>query len=77
MQGVLPETGFLGQGGGAARLDMCPSKKACGCTSLFSREGGSPVWIPAFAGKHDGFTVAHTNHHHHPGEGRGPIGGRW
>jgi hypothetical protein len=20
--------------------------------SLFSREGGSPVWVPAFAGKH-------------------------
>ena len=24
--------------------------------SLFSREGGSPVWIPAFAGKHAAFT---------------------
>ncbi|PZO76475.1 MAG: hypothetical protein DI640_02715 [Sphingomonas taxi] len=23
-----------------------------GQASLFSREGGSPVWIPAFAGKH-------------------------
>ncbi len=22
------------------------------CASLFSREGGSPVWVPAFAGKH-------------------------
>jgi len=42
--------------------------------SLFSREGGSPVWVPAFAGKQCWFTVAQPNHH--PGEGRGPFGAR-
>ena len=29
-------------------------------TPLFSRDGGSPVWIPAFAGKHGLFVYPQT-----------------
>ena len=42
--------------------------------SLFSREGGSPDWVPAFAGKHGGTAVA--SQCCHPGGGRGQVGGR-
>ncbi len=41
--------------------------------SLFPREGGDPVWAPAFAGE-QGEEGNVTPAHHHPGEGRGPIG---
>ena len=41
---------------------------------LFSREGGWPVWAPAFAGEQScGEGAAYNDH---PGGGRGPGGGR-
>ncbi|VXC79926.1 hypothetical protein SPHINGOT1_20045 [Sphingomonas sp. T1] len=59
----------------------------CFVCVLFSREGGSPDWVPAFAGKHfEGGRCADArrrpNQNRYPGEnplpggGRGPVGGR-
>ena len=40
---------------------------------MFTREGGCPVWVPAFAGTHALVWTALPKSFH-PGEGRGPIG---
>ena len=39
-------------GGGYSVGQGRASSGGATCASLFSREGGSPVWVPAFAGKH-------------------------
>ena len=41
--------------------------------AMFPREGGDPVWAPAFAGEQGGASCT-QNRQHHPGEGRGPVG---
>ncbi len=41
---------------------------------MFTREGGCPVWVPAFAGTHAFGYAAILPKIYHPGGGRGPIG---
>ena len=41
--------------------------------TMFPREGGDPVWAPAFAGEQRAGTYD-SSQEHHPGGGRGPVG---
>ena len=50
---------------------------------LFPREGGDPVWAPAYAGEQGAgdngkleLATALSHACYHPGEGRGPVGKR-
>ncbi len=69
--GEIPAFAGMTGGGARSRLDRMAT-----LASVFSREGGSPEWAPAFAGKHRVFLglclIPRANH---PGGGRGPVGG--
>ena len=61
---------------GPSAARSAPSARSCGdcCADQVSpREGGDPVWAPAFAGEQAREGDA-TATHYHPGEGRGPVG---